>query len=517
MKSLEQIYRELKEKIDEYIAGDINATDLKHESAPLGIYQQRNDLFMIRIRVTGGHISLGKLQNIADIMDEHGVGFSHITSRQDLQLQDVAPLDIYSILEKLTSNGMPFRGGGGNTYRNILVSSESGISQNDVFDVLPHATALNEFMFNYDKAFELPRKLKMGFSSGPADSIKAIMQDLGFIAKIQDGEQGFEVYGGGGMGKESIPGVKLFDFLPEKQFAKCAKAITDLFHDHGDRTDRNKARLRFVLKRLGKDKFIELFHEYFEKIELNLNLVSEEKIEEKIKSLQKFKLDIPDDKHYAQWLKYAVSSTEFGDDIISLRLFLPYGNLQASHIRKIANLAEKCGLSFVRLTQSQDILFPVIHKSALPVIFEEFQNNLKDLDLSLTSFRGHLTSCIGAKVCKIGITDSSGLSDHITEALDELFLENPEKKSDAVLQILKDIKISGCPNVCSGHAVSKIGLQGMKKRLNDILTEGAFLFTGGSACREKASLASSDKKFLSKDQIAQAVILKQSEIFPIDN
>lgn len=139
MKNLEKSYWNLKDNVDKYLAGNISATDLKKVCSLLGIYQQRNGLFMLRIRVTGGHISVTKLQKVADIMEEYNVGFAHITSRQTLQLQDVDPADIDPILKKLTANGMPFRGGGSNTYRNILVSSDSAIGADETFDVLPHA------------------------------------------------------------------------------------------------------------------------------------------------------------------------------------------------------------------------------------------------------------------------------------------------------------------------------------------------------------------------------------------
>ncbi|RLB70136.1 MAG: hypothetical protein DRH07_09235 [Deltaproteobacteria bacterium] len=510
VKSLEQSYLNLKDNVDKYLAGNIGATDLKKVCSPLGIYQQRNGLFMLRIRITGGHISVSKLQKVADIMDEYNVGFAHITSRQTLQLQDVAPADIDPILKKLAANSMPFRGGGSNTYRNILASSDSAIAVDETFDVLPYAQTLNDFLFTYDKAIELPRKLKFGFSSGADDSIKAIVQDLGFIAKQQNGKKGFIVYAGGGMGKESILGVKVFDFLPENQFIKCAKAVTDLLYDHGDRTNRSQARLRFVHKRLGKDKFIELFQEYFKNSTADVKVTDNQNIEGEAKSLQQFKFNIPDHKHYRQWAEYAVVNTKFGDDIISLRLFVPYGNLRADHIRKIAGLAKRCSLSFVRLTQSMDILFPIIHKSALPVIFESFNHELKDLDLSLHSFKGHLTSCIGPKVCMVGIADAPALSDMMAATLDKYFTEYPDKKPNEIHSILQEFKISGCPNACSGHIVSKIGLQGMKKRVNEVLTEGAFLYTGGKAVQNDACLANSDKEFLPIDQIAQVVKLGEN-------
>lgn len=508
---MNEMYWNLKKTVDEYIAGDVTSTELKHESVLLGIYQQRNDLFMMRIRLTGGEISIEKLNAVADMMAKCDVGYSHITSRQDLQLQDVQAKAIYPILEILTRNDMPFKGGGGNTYRNILVSSDSGISPYDAFDVLPHANALNQFLFGYEKAVKLPRKLKIGFSSGAKDSIKAPLQDVGFIAKMRDGQRGFEVYGGGGMGKESMIGVKLFDFLPEKQFAKCAKAITDLFHDHGDRTNRDKARLRFVLQRLGEEKFIELFQKYFSETELELEIPEESIYETVIDDLTEFEVTPNDERRYAEWLKYAVSSTKFGADIVSLRLFVPCGNLKLDHIRKIANLAKKINLPFIRLTQSQDLILPLTHASALPVIFNEIENDFPELDLLLKSFKGHLTACVGAEVCKIGIANSTVLSDRISRHLDEYFIENPAKRSKMAIAILEELKISGCHNACSGHVASKIGLRGMKKKIDGLLTEGAFIHRGGHVSGDDAKLATSKNEFLPVDQIAKPVMAEIQE------
>ena len=541
MKNIEEEYLELKDRIQLFIDGEISSLDFKHDSAPLGIYQQRNGMFMMRLRFTGGHVSTQVISEIADVMDLHGVKFSHITSRQDLQLHDVEVANIYPILLDLLNVGIPFRGGGGNTYRNILVSSDSGISENDVFDVLPHAEALNNFYYSYEKAFDLPRKFKVGFSASSDDSIKAIMQDLGFIATINNGERGFVVFGGGGMGKESVIGVKLFDFIPEKAFAKCAKAMIDLFYDHGNREDRNSARLRFVLKRLGEDKFTELFYEYFNKSEVELHLEHSGYIEKSIKylnasirgidrkqdlrdtSIEKIEETHPEDgpltplvelksecsellsSSNLQWQKYAITNTKFGDDVVSVRVFVPYGNLTSKDIRKVAKIAEKCGVEFIKLTQAQDIIFPLVDRTSLPFIFLELEHIVDDIDLLLSSFKGHLTSCIGAKVCKIGVADAPSLCDSISDKLDRYFIGFPEAKGRLTTAILEDVKVSGCHNGCSGHIVTEIGIQGFKKRIEGSVEEGGLLFNNGFASYNSAKLASSDNEFVTKNEISKVV------------
>ena len=225
----------LKKDVASFLNKELSAADLKHSTAPFGIYQQRDDLFMTRIRITGGHINISELRRIANIIDENNISYAHLTTRQDIQLQGVPPENIYAIVRSCTESGLPFKGGGGNTFRNIAVSPDSGIAPDNIFDVVPHAKSLTDIIFKWDKAFELPRKLKIGFASSEKDELMAMLQDLGFVARIKDGKLGFKVYGGGGMGKESALGIKLFDFISLDEVPRCTLAITELFYDHGDR------------------------------------------------------------------------------------------------------------------------------------------------------------------------------------------------------------------------------------------------------------------------------------------
>jgi len=505
VESLKELHLELKTKTEEYIDGKITAAELKHYSAPFGIYQQRNDLFMARIRVPGGHISVRHIRKIAEAMDTHNVAFAHLTTRQDIQLHDMKPEMIYPAVRECTENGLPFKGGGGNTYRNALVSSDSGLSLNEAFDVFPCAKNLNEYILGYEKAFDLPRKLKIGFSSGNDDSINAAAQDLGFIAKIIDKCRGFEVYGGGGMGRESMIGVKLFDFLPESQLARCAKAMIDLFYDHGDRTNRNNARLRFVLKKLGEQAFVSLFNKYFEEADAELPDACKWDIFSETERLTNFSGAEPDSREYSEWLKYAVSETRF-KEIVSIKLFVPCGNLAAAQLRKIADLADICGCSFLRLTQTRNIILPLLRKSALPRVFAYLKSELGDVDLLLGSFKGHIISCIGAAVCKIGIIDSPSLADMIASNLDNFFKDNSSKRAALIPLILETVRISGCPNACSGHPGYQAGLQGLKKKINDSMMDGGLIFSGGSLKKECRHLAETDGEFVCLSKIPEKIL-----------
>ncbi len=474
-----ELYLQLKTKIDEYLSGGITADQLKPFAAPFGIYEQRNGLFMVRIRISGGHIALKTLRDIAGIMERNKIGSAHLSTRQDIQLHDVPAENIFSTIESCDLSGFPFKGGGGNTYRNIIASADSGLGQDSIFDVKPYVDELNSFLKKYEKAFGLPRKLKAGFFSNQSEVLNAAVQDLGFVAKTSDGRKGFKVYGGGGMGRESSLGVVLFDFLPDADVIRCAAAMTDLFYDHGDRANRNQARIRFILKKLGAESFEKLFQEYYAKTPAYplplLREVSYAHLAEKVRRAET--PPVPAD-GYDSWKKYAVIPTNLGPDISSVRLYVPYGNLTARQLVKLAGFFEDLNCGFLRLLPSQDILIPLAHSSNLAGIYNSLLRDFPETDLTLKSFKGHIVSCVGSGVCKIGILKSPDIADAVGAEMDKLLpVDTPEKVK--ILRTLTDhVRISGCPNSCAGHQVAKIGLQGQKKRIGETAEDVCLFFTG---------------------------------------
>ena len=424
-------YELIRLKSEEYVSGKINSAEYKKFTAPFGIYEQSNGKFMIRIRITGGHLSLSDAHSISETAKANKAGYIHLTTRQDIQLQDVPVENIHIIVNSLTESGVPFKGGGGDTYRNTVACPHSGISSDSIFDVQPYAKAVNEFLFEQEKAFQLPRKLKIGFSCCEKDLSLAVLQDLGFIARFADGKKGFTVYGAGGMGRESMIGTKLFDFLPEKDLLRCVKAMLELFHEHGDRTNRAKARLRHYAAKVGASEFKKTFLEYFKRTSQSTN-----------KSYKDINLEV-------------------ATNLSLLKCFIPNGNLSISDFEEICNTACKTGFTCLRISQSQDI-YLMTSRDSLPAL----KSKLKSLNFAGDSFKGLLTCCIGATVCKIGILDSQAISKSISEELDALFIKYPERKAKLMPVILDSIRISGCPNACGGHPAAVLGFQGIKKSID---------------------------------------------------
>ena len=483
-------YTTLTDGFADYVAERLTADELKPIAAPYGIYQQRDGSFMVRVRVNGGEIDCATLSAFADLLERVG-GQAHLTSRQDIQLHNIPADRVVETVLACDRLGWPFKGGGGNTYRNIMVGSESGLSLDSVFDVYPYAGALNRALQNFDQAYTLPRKFKIGFFACEKDILKAAVQDLGFVAVLREGERGFQVYAGGGLGRDSAVGICLIEFMPVERLVEAAFALISLFHDHGDRTNRHQARLRFLIKRIGAEAFRKLYADYYastevtEPFSVQMRNYSPDGLHERF-------LPAPAGAaaaDYARWTAVAVSPTRFGVRIKSVRLFVPYGNLTAPALRTIARIAEEAGSPRLRLLVTQDILFPVVAAASLPWLYQQLTQRLPDVDLTFRSFKGHIVTCVGASVCKIGMVDTPVMADRLAEALDRLLPEDPQKRQALQRWVADEVRISGCPNACSAHPAAQLGIGCINQKVDGAIVPHAHVYTGAGVTQGCPHLA----------------------------
>ncbi len=471
--------QDLEAAIAGYLAGTLSSNQLKPVLAPSGIYEQRNALFMLRVRITGGHLESASLRGLAGVMERHHIPLGHLSSRQAIQLHDVQAGEILGTMGECRSIGLPFKGGGGNTYRNILISPDSGLAPEGAFDVLPYALAIQQTLASRPEALQLPRKFKVGIFSKPDEAFMAAVQDLGFLAVTSGDRRGFVVYGGGGLGRESGVGVKLFDFLPHDQFIRCTLAMLHLFNEQGDRVNRHQARLRFVLKARGAEDFSRLFHFYFEKTVWDVPVLPPAPDYNAL-ALRRRKLspDTMPEAGYQLWTRHAVGATNLGADHVTVRLYVPYGNLTPEQCRRLAAVADDFSGGFLRLMRSQDLLLGPVPAATLPALYNRLLADFPELDLTLRSFRGHITTCVGSSVCKIGILSAPLLADTIADHLDPLLPADTPGKLKMLRLITDDIRISGCPNSCSAHPTAWLGFQGLKRKVGEKVEDVVLPFSG---------------------------------------
>jgi len=235
---------DLEKKIALYYEGKIDEERFRSLRLARGVYGQRQfGVQMIRIKLPYGRITSEQLHRIANVSDEYSRGRLHITTRQDIQIHHVSLDRTPELWAELEKDDITLREACGNTVRNVTASETAGIDVNEPFDVSPYAHAVFEFFLRNPICQEMGRKFKISFSGTDEDTALSFMHDLGFIAKIKNGEIGFKVMLGGGLGSQARLADTLFEFISAHRIIPITEAVLRVFDRHGERAKRARALL----------------------------------------------------------------------------------------------------------------------------------------------------------------------------------------------------------------------------------------------------------------------------------
>lgn len=371
--------------VEEYQQQKINSDEFKAFRVPMGIYEQRQDeVYMSRVRTTGGVITPKQFLDILKIATNHKSDLVHITTRQEIQIQNLQLEQVQSVMNELRKIGLATKGGGGNTIRNILVSEFSGISATEQFDTTPYAMAITSKLIAEPDSYLMPRKMKMAFASDDKQIGHAAINDVGFVAKIKDGEKGFLVYAGGGGGAKPTVGWVLFDFIPAIKLNALTTALKRFFSDYGNRKNRSKARLRFVFYKLGEDETIRLIREYYKEAEkTEVDLKCQHSAKKSTTAYTASSLPI-DENQYKVWEeRYVKDQAQIGFKTVLLPILL--GNIplddasRLGSLKKPLNFISQFGDDTIRFTTSQSIRLRNIPQEALPELFVLINKFIPDI------------------------------------------------------------------------------------------------------------------------------------------
>ena len=449
---MKEFQRDLVNAWNDFVAGRIDGAALKGHTVGFGIYPQRDGCVMMRVRRLGGRIAPAEMRALAAILRRHGGAFAHLTSRQDVQLHCIPADQVVAALESCEAAGFPFRGGGGDTFRNVRISSHSGLHRDSVFDVAPYARALSRAFYAYDLAYALPRKLKIAFADRPADSAVAQANDLGFVARVVDGRRVFETFLGGGLGFRPRLGLKVFDALPAADCIRAARALTRLFNDKGCRTNRAHARIRFLREDFGDEAFARLFGEYFDSTPPEAAVEPEPSAPPAATS---FAVDAAPLAGYDEWRQLAC--TDLANGLCAVRVFVPFGNLAPDELDLLAAAFSDNGVEELEILPTLDFGL-IVPRNRTAAVY----NLLSALprDYVARSFVGNVRTCIGCTVCKSGATDAPAAGRAVAELFDTLRPLDTPKKIAVARMLLDDVRISGCPNSCTAQQLAKLGFAG---------------------------------------------------------
>ena len=264
------VFRELGHK---FVNKEVSSGDFKAMSGGMGSYAQRGGQdFMIRLRIPSGIMSMDKFKKVYELAKKQNLDKVHLTTRQAIQLHSLSIDGVCDTMEEALKNDIFTRGGGGNFPRNVSISPLSGVDVEEAFDVTPYAEAVNEHFMSKITTYKLPRKLKVSFSSSEKDCGNSTVADLGFLAIKKDNKEYFKVYIGGGIGKNPAKSVEFDSLINPNEILYHVEAITNLFIAEGDYENKNKARIRYIVDRMGEEAFLNCYKEHLNKVFESENL-----------------------------------------------------------------------------------------------------------------------------------------------------------------------------------------------------------------------------------------------------
>ncbi len=463
---------ELQQKINAFQNGEMPEDKFKAFRLTRGVYGQRQlGVQMFRTKFPFGKITPKQLVRVAELSEQYASANLHLTTRQNIQLHYVKVTDAPAIWAGLEDVGATGREACGNTVRNITASSKAGIDPDELFDVSPYAQAAFEFFLRNPICQDMGRKIKPAFSSSDKDSAYTFLHDFGFIPRIQDGQRGFKVVVGGGLGAQAILAQTAYEFLHEDQIIPFMEAALRVFDRYGERTRRHKARMKFLIKEMGLEKFMELVE-----TERKANKVKTFKIdattvvvEEPAHNNIAPSVEIADAKRFEDWKKTNVFEQK-QKGYFAVALKVTKGDVKPDQARKIAEIATNYASEDMRITMNQGLLLKFVREDSLPYIYTE----LDKMGFATPGFDtiADVTTCPGTDTCNLGVTNSMTLGKILEEViLDEFY--------HLIFESDIKIKISGCMNSCGQHMAAQIGLHGSSIKVGELVAPAMQVVLGG--------------------------------------
>jgi sulfite reductase beta subunit-like hemoprotein/uncharacterized protein (UPF0332 family) len=465
---------ELEKKIRLFQEGHINEERFRSLRLARGVYGQRQfGVQMIRIKLPYGKVTSSQLLRISDVSDEYSTGRLHITTRQDIQIHYVSLDRTPELWAQLERDDITLREACGNTVRNVTASETAGIDVNEPYDVSPYAHAVFQFFLRNPICQEMGRKFKISFSSSDADSALSFIHDLGFIPKIENNERGFKVVLGGGLGSQPRHADVLYEFLPAQKIIPVTESVLRVFDRYGERSRRQKARLKFLIKNIGLDNFVTLIEEEQKALSQKEVFIDVETFEQDI-NIPKINIPevtIEDPTKFNAWIKTNVI-TQKQEGLFAIGVKVKLGNFSTENARKLAHLIKNYAADELRFSLRQNILIRHVKEALLPFFYQELKAlGFTDLGYNSTT---DITACPGTDTCNLGIASSTGMAAELERVLVE---EYPQYLNNTDVTI----KISGCMNACGQHNMAHIGFQGMSIKTKEKLVAPAvqILLGGG--------------------------------------
>ena len=419
------------------------------------------DSFMCRLRIPGGQLSPHQMAGLADLADLHAGGYSHVTTRANLQLREITASQTPGLLMGLSELGLTSKGSGADNIRNVTGSPTSGIDAQELIDTQPLCREMHHHILNHREMYGLPRKFNIAFDGGGRVSSVDDTNDIGFYAvRVPEGKSVpagvyYRMRLGGITGHHDFArdeGV----VIPPADCVKVAEAVVKVFAEHGDRTNRLKARMKYVIDKVGHEQYMAWVEE---KLGRKLARLAEEECEPRPRVSREGHIGFHAQKQ---------------PDRFYVGLSLPVGKLTSAQMRSIAALAARYDGS-IRLTVWQNLLVTNIPRESIDAVKRDILS--MGLDWQATPIRAGLVACTGNRGCKFSASDTKGHAMAIANYLE------PRVAMDTPV----NIHLTGCHHSCAQHYIGDIGLLAAKVDTGgEEAIEGYHLYVGGGSGEDQA-------------------------------
>ena len=427
---------------------------------------------MLRIKIPFGAMNGEQMEVLADLAEEYSDGIAHVTTRQDIQLHFIHIDDTPDIMRRLAAVGITTQEACGNSVRNVTACPMAGVCRDEPFDVSPYAHALTHFLLGHKDAQDFGRKFKIAFSGCAQHACGlANMHDLGAVARVrstgngtQGGiERGFRVYVGGGLGAVPHHAKVLREFVREDELLPLAQAVCRVFGRLGEKRNRARARVKFLVAKLGIEEFTRLVDEELAILPpddrwsaylSDLSITNEEPTRPAATLTPG-----PRPEGFAPWLGSNVQRQRQSGHV-AVAINLPLGDLTSTQLRALADTARHYNGGHVRNTVEQNILLRNISEADLPALYTDLR--AQGLGEPGASSLVDVTACPGTDTCKLGISASRGLAGELRKRI-AASIRTAGVLADEAVKDLR-IKVSGCFNSCGQHHVADIGFYGVSRK-----------------------------------------------------
>lgn len=451
-------------RVDGYRAGTITSDEFRPMRLSYGLYYQLDHTsHMQRIKIPGGMLDVAQMNCLNDIADDYGRGVAHVTTRQDIQIHWVPLEEVATMYGRLHEAGITTRGACADSVRNVTACPHSGLLAVEPFDVGAYAQLINDYFLFNPLNLTLPRKFKIALSNCPRDCAQGPINDIGLYAHVrQNGAgpvMGFSVYAGGGLGAQPFLATLVREFVPAEDILIVCEGIVRFQHKAGERKNRSRARMKYLMKKLGTAEFVAALEAEIARVEATRG---ERLRRETRECIDDYVLPPPRvaagpatagaaGSAYATW-RAANAQAQRDEGYYAVTVTVPLGDYTTAQGRALAALVAEHGNGTLRTTNEQNFVLPYISGASLPTL----HTALEAIGLA-EPYANHITdvvSCPGADYCSLAVTRSMGMAERIRHHLHTIGLSPAEIGEFHV-------KISGCPNSCGQHHVGDIGLTGM--------------------------------------------------------